>query len=107
MLSWIRTAISLISFGFGIQQFFRISRAGTPENKGFIGPHEFGLIMIIIGLLALLFVTLEQRAAINMLRVQYPVAEGYLGIPRSRANLLAALIAILGLLSISSIIFQK
>jgi putative membrane protein len=105
MLSWVRTAISLITFGFGVQQFFRIGRTGVPESRGFIGPHEFGLMMIVIGLLALLLVTLEQRAAINMLRVQYPVSEGYLGIPRSRANLLAALIAVLGLLALSSMIF--
>jgi len=62
-------------------------------------------MMIIIGLLALLLVTLEQRAAINTLRVQYPVVEGYLPIFRSRANLLAALIAVLGLLALSSMIF--
>ena len=107
MLSWIRTAISLITFGFGIQQFFRLSSTGVPESRGLIGPHEFGSMMIIIGLLALLLVTLEQRAAIKMLRVQYPAEKGYIGVPYSRANLLAALIAILGLLALSSMIFQK
>ena len=40
--------------------------------------------------------------AINVLRALYPVAEGYHPIPRSRANLLEALIAVLLLRSASN-----
>ena len=54
MLSWVRTATALITFGFSIQQFFRIARAGTPDGKGLVGPHTFGLAMIVMGLLTLL-----------------------------------------------------
>ena len=61
MLSWVRTAIALITFGFSIHQFFRIAKPGLPEDKGLIGPHEFGMAMIIIGLLALLLATLEHH----------------------------------------------
>lgn len=68
MLSWVRTAISLISFGFSIPQFFRIARTGLPESKDFIGPDEFGLLLIVIGLLALLAVTLEHRACVPAVR---------------------------------------
>ena len=107
MLSWVRTAISLISFGFSIAQFFRTARTGLPESKDFIGPDEFGLLLIVIGLLALLVVTLEHRASIEALRVQYPVTEGYQSIPRSRASMLAGLIAVLGLLALVSIIIHK
>jgi len=39
MLAWVRTATAPITFGFSIQQFFRIARAGVPESKGFLGPH--------------------------------------------------------------------
>jgi putative membrane protein len=76
MLSWVRTAIALISFGFSIHQFFQIAR-GPPGEQAFIGPHELGMTMIIIGLLALLLAALEHRSAIDALRVQYPVTEGY------------------------------
>jgi len=107
MLSWVRTAISLISFGFSIPQFFRVARTGLPESKDIIGPDEFGLLLIVVGLLALLVVTLEHRASIEALKVQYPVTEGYQSIPRSRATMLAGLIAVLGLLALVSIIIHK
>ena len=102
MLSWIRTATALISFGFSIQQFFRIARPGDLESKGWIGPHEFGLMMVATGLLALLLAALEYRRAIRSLRAQYPVTEQYPDIPRSQASVLAGLIAILGLLALIS-----
>ena len=107
MLSWVRTAIALISFGFSIPQFFRIARIGAPKSNDFIGPDEFGLLLIVIGLLALLLVTLEHRASIEALKVQYPVREGYQSVPRSRASMLAGLIAVLGLLALVSIIIHK
>jgi putative membrane protein len=72
MLAWVRTATSLITFGFSIQQFFRIARAGTPENGNLIGPREFGEAMIIIGLVSLLLATLEHQSAIKGLKVRYP-----------------------------------
>lgn len=42
MLSWVRTATALITFGFSIEEFFRIARKGAVERTGFIGPHELG-----------------------------------------------------------------
>jgi hypothetical protein len=39
--------------------------------------------------------------------VQYPVTEGYQSVPRSRASMLAGLIAILGLLALVSMILHK
>jgi len=64
-------------------------------------------LLIVIGLLELLVVTLEHRASIEALKVQYPVTEGYQSIPRSRATMLAGLIAVLGLLALVSIIIHK
>ena len=103
MLSWIRTATALITFGFSIEQFYRIARVRVGESKDLIGPREFGLLMISIGLIALLLATLQNRSAIQALAVQYPAKEGYSEIPRSRAVMLAALIAVLGLLCLFSI----
>jgi len=107
MLSWIRTAIALIAFGFSVHQLFRLARAGAAEAGGFIGPHEFGMVMIVAGLLALLLAALEHRSAIRELKAQYSVAAGYPEIPRSRPAQLAALIAILGLLALVSTIVHE
>jgi len=106
MLSWIRTAIALITFGFSVHQIFRLARAGAAEASGFIGPREFGMVMIVTGLLALLLAALEHRSAMRALKAQYPVAAGYPEIPRSRPAQLAALIAVLGLLALVSNIVQ-
>jgi inner membrane protein YidH len=107
MLSWIRTATALITFGFSIEEFFRIARVRVGESKDLIGPREFGLLMISIGLMALLLATLQNRSAIQALAVRYPAKEGYSEIPRSRAVMLAALIAVLGLLCLFSIMVRQ
>jgi putative membrane protein len=104
MLSWIRTATSLITFGFSLQQFFRIARRG--EIGGLVGPHTFGTAMVVTGLLALLLATLEHRLAIQSLKLQYPVKADYPDIRRSRARILAALVALLGLLGLLSLLFH-
>ena len=101
MLSWVRTAIALITFGFSIQQFFRIANKGTVQRTGFIGPHEFGMSMIVIGLLA----TMGHRSAIQALKAQYPETEPYANIHRSLAVVVAALVSILGLLALFTTLF--
>jgi putative membrane protein len=90
LLAWVRTATSLITF----QQFFRKARFGAPESTGIIGPHGFGLAMIIIGVVALVLGTLDHRWRMLALQARYPAKEPH----RSWASLLAALVALLGLL---------
>ena len=106
MLSWVRTATALISFGFSIQQFFRMARGGAAERSQVVGPDEFGLAMILIGLLALLLAALNHRSDIKALKLQYPEQDNYPAIPRSRAAILAALIAVLGMLALFSMLFR-
>jgi putative membrane protein len=103
LLAWIRTATSLITFGFAIQQFFWMARAGAPEGKGIIGPHGFGLTMIVLGVVALLLATLDHHWRMRALQAQYSAVEW----SWSRANVLAALVAVLGLLGLLSMIFRE
>ena len=105
MLSWVRTATALISFGFSIQQFFHIARAGAPQRSQIVGPDEFGFAMIVTGLLALLLAALKHWSDIRMLKLQYPAQDNYPDIPRSRAAMLAALIAVLGMLALFTMLF--
>ena len=104
MLAWVRTSTSLITFGFGIQQFFRATRG--PEFSDLLGPRTFGLTMIVIGLLALLLAALQHRSAIETLKLSYPQREHYPAISRPSAWLLGILIALLGLLAIVSALFR-
>ena len=62
LMAWIRTATSLITFGFTIYKFFQIELAREgPRTNRLIGPREFALLMIVIGLVSLLMATLEHR----------------------------------------------
>jgi putative membrane protein len=101
MMAWVRTATSLISFGFAIYKFFQIEIGKGDPDRHFIGPREFALIMIGIGLLSLLMATVQHRQDRNALRAMDPE------VPRSMAAVLAGLIAILGILAFISVLSQS
>jgi putative membrane protein len=106
MLAWIRTAVSLITFGFGIQQFFR-TREGVIQHERLIGPTEVGIAMMVIGLIALLLATFEHRVALRDWSVQYPPTAGFPPPPRSRAQFLAGLVGVLGMLALFVMLFRR
>ena len=64
----------------------------TSERARVLGPREFALMMITIGLASLLLATVQHRRDLHLLRAQFPDAR----IPRSTATLTAGLISILG-----------
>jgi putative membrane protein len=102
LMSWIRTATTLITFGFTIYKFFQIELAReAARSERLIGPSEFALLMIVIGLVSLLMATLEHRRDLNALNAEYP------GGRRSLARVLAALISILGLLALVMVLFRQ
>ena len=101
MLAWIRTATSLITFGFSIYKFFQIERGGGEHNNRLIGPREFALLLVSLGLVSLLLATWEYRHNIRILRAQYP------GTPRALAAVVAALIGVLGTLALLAVILRQ
>ncbi len=101
MMAWVRTATSLISFGFAIYKFFQIEFGRREPGRHFIGPREFALMMIGIGLLSLLLATIQHRRDRNALRAMNPE------MPRSMAAVLAGLIAILGIVAFLSVVLQS
>ena len=100
VLAWIRTATSLITFGFTVYKFFQIELQGKDHTAQLIGPRGFGLTMISLGLLSILLGTLEHRRAMKELQAQYP------DMPRSTAGMLAALMAGLGIVALFVVIFR-
>jgi len=56
-MSWIRTATSLITFGFSIYKFFQIEAPASAQQNRLIGPREFALALVCIGLVSLLLAT--------------------------------------------------
>jgi putative membrane protein len=98
MLAWVRTATSLITFGFSFYKFFELDVKSAPRSV--IGPREFALIMISIGLFSLLVATVHHRQERTALKKMDPE------VPRSQAAALAGLIALLGILVLAAVLFR-
>ena len=101
LMSWIRTATSLITFGFSIYKFFQIETPGAGQQNLLIGPREFAFMLVSIGLVSLPLAILEYRQSIRALGAQYA------GKRRSLAVVVAALISIVGVLALLAMIFRE
>jgi inner membrane protein YidH len=105
LMAWIRTAASLISFGFTVYKFFEYLVHATFANleasrPHLVGPRVFALSMIFIGIFSLVFATLDYRHEMNILEADYgPVR-------RSVVGKTAGLVAILGLALFVMVLIQ-
>ena len=100
LMAWVRTATSLITFGFTIYKFFQLEMRGLPRTDQVIGAREFAIFMIAIGLIALIVSTIQHWQFRRNLKKQYTE------IPRSLAALVAGLISLLGIVAIITVIFR-
>ena len=74
MMAWIRTAISLLTFGFGIYKFFQLGVGHDVAVSHRIGPREFGLAMVTVGLVSLFLGAYDNRKNIRSLApVSFPM----------------------------------
>ncbi len=99
-MAWIRTATSLITFGFSVYKFFELEMKRTLEVPGGIGSRGFGLALIGVGLLSLLLGTLEHGRDLRAL------ARDYAGMPRSSSRWIAIVIAVLGLVALVAVVVR-
>ena len=104
-MAWTRTGTALITFGFSVYKFFQLDTAGqtlkAPLVKtSLVGPREFGLVLISIGLLSILLGTFEHRRDLKAMHREYP------GMPTSATLYIAALRALLGVAAIVAVIYR-
>jgi putative membrane protein len=92
-LAWVRTALSLIGFGFTIDKLFEAQRRETGTRH--IEPQVIGITMIAFGLITLVLFVIELRR----FHKEYPQ------MPHSIAGFLAALIGVLGITALIFVIF--
>lgn len=104
LMAWVRTGLSLISFGFTIYKFLDMSREqliATGKQLGPVSsPEMVGLFMIGMGILSLVFGTIENVTTIKSLRKQHPVSHA------RYALLMAAFLTIFGIVIFFGIILQ-
>jgi putative membrane protein len=68
LMAWVRTATSMISFGFTIYKFFAIEAGGNFKKTGLVTPRAFAIVMVSIGVASLLLATIQHRLDVRTLR---------------------------------------
>ena len=100
MMAWIRTAASLITFGFSVYKFFEFELKNAPASQMVITPRDFGLAMIVIGLLSVLVGAIEHARDLRSLRRQY------VDMPRSLSSIVAMVVGALGLFALVIVVVR-
>jgi putative membrane protein len=97
LMAWIRTATSMISFGFTIYKFFQFLQGEqkAPDVHRLLGPRGVALVMILIGLSGLTLATIDYRRQMAALRRDY---QAYGPLHASTALAVATMVAGLGVL---------
>jgi putative membrane protein len=102
LMAWIRTATSMISFGFTIYKFLAAQpgreRRFTIVEK-ILDARNFAVIMICIGLFGLFFAALENRREMSRLRATY----GEQRVPHSNSMRVAVLVALFGFFALGAV----
>jgi putative membrane protein len=104
LMAWIRTATSMISFGFTIYKFLEAQPARERRfnfMERLLDARNFAVLMISVGLLGLFFAALENHRELSALRTKY----GEQRIPRSNAMRVAILVAIFGFFALGAVVF--
>jgi putative membrane protein len=104
LMAWVRTGLSLISFGFTIYKFMDYSReqlvaAGKDVSK-ISSPTVVGLIMVGMGICSLVFGILENINTIRELRDGFNIHR------RRYALIMAVMITMFGLFLFLGILFK-
>jgi putative membrane protein len=102
LMAWVRTATSLICFGFTIYKFFEteLGRSAGSAHR-LINPRLFAMMMIATGLVALVMGSIEHRHALKRLQED----EGVPNHP-STAGVVAALVSIMGVTAFIAALFR-
>jgi putative membrane protein len=104
MMAWVRTGLSLISFGFTIYKFIGIQQQQlSAEGKEVLissSPRVFGLLMIGLGILSLVFGSIENVTTIKSYKKYYRF---------DRINyslIISAIITVIGIVLFTGIVFK-
>jgi len=103
LMAWLRTGVSLITFGFTIYKFFEEFHQTQQIYRitGLFGARGFGFVMISIGLAMVLLATIQHVKTVRKLRTQY------VDVPYSLAAIFAFLVSVLGILALLDIFVRR
>jgi putative membrane protein len=99
LMSWVRTALSMVTFGFSIAQFFYFLAERQDEVDFSVGPSRLGIALISVGIFVLVLAVIEHLLRIQALKSQGLPGDAGSFLPIGSAVALLA-IAIIALVSV-------
>jgi putative membrane protein len=103
-MAWVRTATSLISFGFTIYKFFQaLNDQQKVDPQRLLGPRGLGLVMISLGVGGLFFGVMSYRRQLADIHTRYAQ---YGPFPRSAVTAVAGIVAALGIAGLVLVVFH-
>jgi len=100
LMAWVRTATSMISFGFTIAKL--VPQRESVQESWLLDTHTFASIMIGVALVALTMAAIQHRREMRTLRAHYPKH-----VPYSNAMLVASLVAGFGILAFVGVLIGR
>lgn len=101
VMAAVRTATSLITFGFTVYKFFELEVRDRDDARQLVGPREFGITLILIGLVSLLLGVFEYRRDLKEMRRLYS------DMPQTTAGVIAAMIGAIGIIALLVAILRQ
>jgi len=100
LMSWIRTCLSLFTFGFSISQFFQYLGEKQEVLQLSAGPRRLGLVLVFVGILALLLAMIDYVYRIRNMKKQGlpPKTSSFLPIGSALALLVIGIAALMSIL---------
>ena len=102
LVLWVRTSLSLISFGFTIYKFFQYLVESEAVAKGVErGPRNLGLSLVGVGTFVLLAATLQYGRMQRKLKRETPGR-----LPRSLGVITAISVSLIGIVAMAELLFR-
>jgi len=98
LIAWIRTALSMISFGFTIYKFLQAMQESQKLPIRENGPRNLGLTFIALGTAGLIIACVQHRSLLKQLHYSSSIGTRW-----SLAMMVAVAISLLGTLAFASI----
>jgi putative membrane protein len=103
IMDWVRTSMSLITFGFTIYKFFQIDPGRGEEPHRLVSPRGFAIAMIALGILSMVLATFQHLRGMREVRRQYRDRPP----PHSLASLVSVSVSVLGIVALLLAVFRQ
>lgn len=90
LMSWVRTSLSLCTFGFALAKFFQYL-VGTADIEASAGPRRLGMVLILLGVVVLIAAVVEHLCRIRELKKMGLPADASSFLPLGSAGAMLAI----------------